>query len=96
MFGGVAFLLNGHMCCGAHKDSLILRLGPEVGELALLEPHTRPMDFTGKVMKGWVIVTSKGVREDDALRRWIEQALAFAATLTGKRRKAPRTRARRS
>jgi hypothetical protein len=84
MFGGVAFLLNGNMCCGVHKDRLIVRLGTEAGDQALTEPHTRPMDITGKPMKGWIIVASEGVREDGILRQWIEQAVAFVATLPRK------------
>jgi hypothetical protein len=46
MFGGLAFLLEGNMCCGVLGDRLVLRLGAE----ALREPHTRPLDFTGRAM----------------------------------------------
>jgi TfoX N-terminal domain len=48
MFGGLCFLLNGNMLVGVWKESLIVRLGPEQGEAALLEPHVRRMDITGK------------------------------------------------
>ena len=56
MFGGIGFLLNGNILVGVWKDSLIVRLGPDEGDEALLEPHVRAFDITGKPMKGWVLV----------------------------------------
>ena len=56
MFGGVCFLLNGNMCVGVWKTSLIGRLGPEQAELALEEPYVEDFDITGRPMKGWVMV----------------------------------------
>ena len=46
MFGGLAFMLGGHMFCGVVRDSLMVRLGPEGADRALNQPHVRPMDFT--------------------------------------------------
>ena len=60
MFGGLAFMLGGHMFCGVVKDTLMLRLGPEGAARALGQPHVRPMDFTGRPMKGMVFVVSHG------------------------------------
>jgi hypothetical protein len=54
MFGGLAFLLGGHTFCGIVKDALMVRLGPEGADRALDQPHVRPMDFTGRPMKGMV------------------------------------------
>ena len=71
MFGGVGFLLNGNMLVGVWKDSLIVRLGPDNYDDALLEPHVREFDITGKPMKGWVLVESEGVEDDDKLSGWI-------------------------
>jgi TfoX/Sxy family transcriptional regulator of competence genes len=85
MFGGVAFLLHGNMCCGVTKDLLMLRLGSQGAEAALGRPHTREMDFTGKPMKGMVYVESEGVRTEAELQRWLEQAVGFAQTLPEKR-----------
>jgi TfoX/Sxy family transcriptional regulator of competence genes len=84
MFGGIAFMLCGNMACGVVKDDLCLRLGHELGEQALAEPHTRPMDFTGKPMRGFVYVDPEGTKTDDDLRRWVERAVAFASTLPPK------------
>ena len=58
MFGGVGFLLHGNMLVGVWKDSLIVRLGPDSYDDALLEPHVREFDITGRPMKGWVLVVS--------------------------------------
>ena len=52
MFGGIAFMIKGHMCCGVLNDELVLRLGQVGAREALTEPHVRPMDFTGRPMKG--------------------------------------------
>ena len=84
MFGGLAFMLDGHMFCGVVGDELMLRLGREQAEAALGRPHVRPMDFTGKPMAGMVFVASEGLR-GAALRRWLDRAAAFVGTLPPKR-----------
>jgi len=56
LFGCKCFLLNGNVVVGVWKDSLIVRLGEDQGEEALLEPHVKPFDITGKPMKNWVLV----------------------------------------
>lgn len=76
MFGGLCFMHRGHMTYGIVGDDLMLRMG-EDAEAALAEPHTRPMDFTGKPMRGMLYVSAEGVADDDQLRAWIERALAF-------------------
>lgn len=83
MFGGIAFMVEGHMACGVAGDDLMLRLGPEGAEAALRRPHVRPMDFTGRPMTGMVFVAPPGLR-GAALRRWVEAAAAFARTLPPK------------
>ena len=55
MFGGIGFLLHGNMLVGVWKNSLIVRVGPEDYEDALLEPHVKEFDITGRAMKGWVL-----------------------------------------
>src|ERR1700756_4743543 len=77
MFGGFGFLLHGNMLVGVWKDSLIVRLGPEEGEAALLEPHVRAFDITGRPMRNWVAVEPEGVEDDDQLKAWIERAVKF-------------------
>lgn len=85
MFGGIAFLLRGNMCCGVTKDLLMLRLGAQRAELALSGQHTREMDFTGRPMKGMVYIESEGFRTETELQDWLEQAVRFAQTLPEKR-----------
>jgi hypothetical protein len=84
MFGGVGFLLNGNLLVGVWKDSLVVRLGPEQGGRALLEPHVGVFDITGRPMKGWVLVAPEGVEEDAQLAGWIERAAAFVGALPAK------------
>jgi TfoX/Sxy family transcriptional regulator of competence genes len=84
MFGGVVFMLDGNMLVGVWKDSLIVRLGDEQAEAALLEPHVRPFDITGQPMKRWAMVTPDGVRDDDLLKEWIQRAVKFVGKLPAK------------
>ncbi len=87
MFGGLAHLSNGKMFAGIlHKD-LVVRVGPENNDGALKEPHTRPMDFTGKPMKGYIYVEPGGVKTDSQLYAWLTKGLAFVTTLPPTKRK---------
>lgn len=81
MFGGVAFMAGGHMCVGVIGEDLMARLGEDAADAALDEPHTRPMDFTGRPMRNMVYVEPAGTATDAALRDWIHRALAFVGTL---------------
>jgi TfoX/Sxy family transcriptional regulator of competence genes len=81
MFGGIAFMVDGHMACGVIGDDLVLRLGPEGAARALEEPHVRPMDFTGRPSRTSVYVEPEGVREDRDLERWVAAAVRFVGTL---------------
>jgi len=83
MFGGLAFMLGGHMFCGVVKDTLMLKLGPEAAARALDQPHVRPMDFTGRPMKGMVFIDPEGLR-GDALGQWVAAAAGFARGLPPK------------
>jgi TfoX/Sxy family transcriptional regulator of competence genes len=83
MFGGLAFMLGGHMFCGVVKDALMVRLGPEAAGRALHQPHVRPMDFTGRPMKGMVFVDPEGLH-GDALRLWVDAAADYARGLPPK------------
>jgi len=84
MFGGLAFLVEGNMCVGVHKDDLVARVGPEVGEAALDRPGARPFDITGRPMNGWILVSSDAVDNDPDLAAWVGDALAFARSLPPK------------
>lgn len=84
MFGCLCFLLNGNALAGVWKNSLIARLGPDESEEALLEPHVRQFDITGKPMRNWVVVEPEGVEDDEQLTGWIERATKFVKTLPRK------------
>lgn len=86
MFGGLAFLVSGHMACGIVGDELMLRLGAEGADAALDEPNVRPMDFTGKPLRTMVFVEPAGLQSDQALAAWVERALTFVRTLPPKTR----------
>src|SRR5207237_1561350 len=80
MFGGVAFLLNGNMCVGAHKCDLIVRLAPEETERALSQPHTRRFDLTERPMKGWMRFAPAGSRPDAKLATRVRVAATYASS----------------
>jgi len=84
MFGGVAFMLHGNMCCGVLREDLLVRVGPEAHSAELRRPHARVMDFTHKPMKGYLYVGPKGVATAASLRSRLKPALAFVASLPRK------------
>ena len=84
MFGGIAFMLNGNMCCGIIQDELILRVGPEAAEELLENDNIRLMDFTGRPMRGFVVVEQELLQERPSLWEWLEPAISFAGSLPPK------------
>lgn len=94
MFGGLAFLVRGHMCCGIVGSDLMVRVGPDGYEDALASAHVRPMDFTGRPSKGMVYVAPAGIRTAGALRKWIERGISFSETLPARTASPRRTKRR--
>ncbi len=84
LFGGVAFMVQGNMACGVHKDMLMVRVGPERYEETIQMPHTRPFDMTGRAMKGWLLVEAGGMESEADLKDWLNQGVDFAMTLPPK------------
>jgi len=84
MFGGLAFMSNGHMFVGILGKSLMARVGPGNYEGELRSPHVRKMDFTGKPMKGYVFVEPPGYESDAALSKWLNKCREFVAGLPPK------------
>ncbi len=84
MFGGIAFMHSGNMCCGIVDDMLMARVGPDAYEEALKRPHAREMDFTGKSLKGFVYVEPAGFAEDEQIQKWISLCEAFTGSLPPK------------
>jgi TfoX/Sxy family transcriptional regulator of competence genes len=87
MFGGICFTLNGNMAIGTMKGGeLLARVGDEQEAEALAKPGARRMDFTGREMKGFIMVAADAL-SDEALREWISMATSFAGGLPPKKGK---------
>ena len=84
LYSGVAFMVRGNMCCGMIDDNLVVRVGPDTYDDALREPHTRPMDFTGRPLPGFVYVDRDGFASSNSLRQWIDRSVSFVRTLPPK------------
>lgn len=78
MFGGIAFMVAGRMACGVIHEDLMVKVGADGHDEALAEPHTRPMDFTGRPMRGMVYVDPLGTASDADLGRWVVRAVRVA------------------
>lgn len=87
MFGGIAYMYKDHMCVGIVEDMLMVRVGPEKYKKALSEKNVKPMDFTGKPLKGYVYVEPLGFKTEQSLNKWIDQGIEFVKTLPPKKKK---------
>ena len=76
MMGGLCFMVNGKMCVGVEKNRLMARIGPDAYDDALTRKGCRPMNFTGRPMRGFVFVGNEGFKSDGDLAVWLELALA--------------------
>lgn len=84
MFGGMGYLLNGNMCVGIWKDSLVIRVGVDSASDIADQPGVGPFDITGRAMKGWALVSPEGLGEDEELHHYIDLSVAFVQTLPAK------------
>ena len=84
MFGSTCFLLNGNVCVGHWKGSLVVRLDREHHDETLAEPHTKPFGVPGRVMEGWALVEPAGIESDDELKAWVVRAVEFVGSLPAK------------
>jgi len=90
MFGGLAYMSQGKMFASILNDNLVGRVGPEANDQALKELHTRPMDFTGRLMKGYIYVSQDGLETATQLRKWLTRGQMFVASLPPAKRGAVR------
>lgn len=97
MFGGLTFLVAGRMCCGIVGKDLMVRVNEDEFEEVMRDRHVRPMDFTGRPLKGFVYVSPPGVRTPAMLKAWVDRGRRFVrqASATSKR-STPRTSRTRS
>jgi len=85
MFGGLAFLVGGHMAVAASgQGGLMLRCDPAETATLLAEPHAEPFEMRGREMDGWLRVGTEGVESDGALRRWVDVGVTYARSLPPK------------
>lgn len=84
MFGGIAWMVNGNMACGIIGEDLMIRLEREDAETALAEEHVGPMEFTGRPMRGFIMVEAAGTEDDVDFGRWVDAAADFAESLPAK------------
>ena len=77
MFGGLCFMVNDKMCVGVEQDRMMVRLDPAVYDEAMEKDGCQPMDFTGKVMKGYVFVDKNTLNTNKRLKYWMDLALAY-------------------
>jgi len=92
MFGGIAFLLDGKMFIGLANNQLMVRVGPDRHDEALARPHVRPMDFTGRPMRGFVFVDPPGYASPASLARWIRRGVDYALVAPARPRAKKRRR----
>ena len=84
MFGGLCFMLHGHMLCGVHKGGAMFRVGPDQYQTALSLPGGGPMMFTTKPMKGFVECSSEAFEDDSLRNAFLSLALHFVKSLPPK------------
>jgi TfoX/Sxy family transcriptional regulator of competence genes len=77
MFGGLCFMVNDKMCVGVEKERLMLRIDPAKYDEVMKKQGCRPMDFTGKVMKGYVFVDAAVLGTKKELAYWLKLALDY-------------------
>jgi TfoX/Sxy family transcriptional regulator of competence genes len=94
MFGGLAFMIRGHMAFGVIGDELMVRVGPDAYDACVALPHARPMTFTGKALKSMVYVAPAGFAGDADLARWLERGTAFTSAQPAKQAKPAKKKSR--
>ena len=77
MMGGLAFMVNNKMCVGVIKGEMMARIDPEKYDEALEKRGCRPMDFTGRPMKGWIYISPEGLEKIKDMEYWVNLALEF-------------------
>jgi TfoX/Sxy family transcriptional regulator of competence genes len=77
MMGGLTFMVNGKMCVGIINDELMCRIDPDMQEIALEKQGCRIMDFTGRPMKGYVLISEEGMKTKKDFDYWIGLSLDF-------------------
>ena len=80
-FGGLSFLLQGNVACGVLKDDMIVRIEPGQHDAAIANPHVRTFDYTGRPMKGWIMVGPNALASDEDIKEWAFKGVQYALSL---------------
>ena len=92
MFGGLCFMVDDKMCVGVVKDELMCRINPDLESTVLENNAVRPMDFTGKSMKGFVFVEDAGLKSKKELAYWVDLCLDFNPKAKASKKKIKKTK----
>ncbi len=87
MFGGLCFMVNNKMCVGVEKDRLMVRLNPANYDEVMEKEGCKPMDFTGRIMKGYVFVDAEVLTTKRKLDYWVQLALEYNKIAKASKRK---------
>jgi hypothetical protein len=94
LFGGLCFMVRGHMCCAVSgRGGLLVRVGPDAPSAIFSEPHASEVEMRGRTMGGFVRVAPDGYRTANGLKKWVARAVDFVATLPVKTKKEPARKA---
>lgn len=91
MFGGLCFMVNDKMCIGVEKERLMVRLNPDVYDEAMKKEGCKPMDFTGRIMKGYVFVDAEVLTSKKKLDYWVQLALEYNKIAKASKKKAAKS-----
>ncbi len=82
MFGGLAFLLGGHIAAAVSREGgLLMRCPDDEWDQLMDDRHVHPFEMRGKATRGWLRVDAEGVAEGDELRAWVQSGVGFARSL---------------
>jgi TfoX/Sxy family transcriptional regulator of competence genes len=87
MFAGLCFMVNDKMCIGVHEDKIMIRFDPDIHDAIMEKDGCQPMDFTGKIMRGFVFVNQDVLKTKKQLDHWVQLALAFNKKAKSSRKK---------
>ena len=87
MFGGLCFMVNDKMCVGVEKELMMVRLDPTRFDEVMEKEGCKPMDFTGKIMKGFVFVDAEMLNTKKKLEYWLELALEYNAIVKASKKR---------
>ena len=87
MMGGLCYMYNDKMCVGIIKNDMMCRIDPEQHDMAVERQGCRIMDFTGRPMKGWIMIDETGMKTKKELDYWIGLALEYNAKAKSNKKK---------